>query len=147
MFGEKTDIPIIQVSLPGEPDAKYAAALGKALSGVRDQGYTLICIGQPLTRPGDNIDDFEAIKYMDAVREAATAPEPLQPTLDLQKHAVFPKIPLPRDYLPLVVAAAAVRPDDKCETLGGGSESPSYWGSQVNEGHEGPMGWCIFEWK
>lgn len=152
MFGDSTDIPVVQVSLPGEVpeeiDATKSGALGKALSAVRDQGFTLVCIGQPLTRPDeDDIDDFDAGDYMDAVWEAGHSDDPLKAVLELQEHEVFPNIPFKPDYLPLVVAAGAVRPGEKGTGIDGGSEAEMYWGERISDGHEGPMGWAIFEWK
>lgn len=148
MFGEKTDIPIVQVSLYGEDDIKLATELGKALSAVRDQGYTLVCIGQPLTRPDtQSISDSESMDYMRAVRDAVTADDPLKATLALQDNPVFPKIPFKRDYQPLVVATAAVLPGDKSEIIAGGSDSVSRDYLGYDTGYEGPMGWVLCEWK
>lgn len=45
-FNGKTSIPIIQVSLPGNSSPDSAAKLGKALSGLRGKGYTIIGSGQ-----------------------------------------------------------------------------------------------------
>lgn len=85
--------------------------------------------------------------YMGAVRNAGTSDDPLKAVLELQKHKVFPKIPFEPDYLPLVVAAGAVRSGEKGTAIAGGSESIPYWGERISDGHEGSMGWAIFEWK
>lgn len=45
-FKGKTDIPIVQVSLPGDSSAHSSGKLGQALSALRDEGYTIIATGQ-----------------------------------------------------------------------------------------------------
>lgn len=149
MFGEITDIPIVQVSLPGDPAAEHSAALGKALTAVRDQGYTVICIGQGMTRRDYSmIDDFDAIDYYRAINKAVTADDSLKEVLKLQEEKVFPRIPTRRDYLPLVVAAAAAQPGEKGEVIDAGSDTGEKWREyKVDHGYEGPMVWGLFEWK
>lgn len=148
IFGERTDIPIVQVSLFGEEETEHAGKLGKALSAVRDEGYWLVCIGQLLTRPDTmQIDDFESIDYTKAAVAAATSEDPYKATLAMQKHPIFNRIPYERDYQPLVVATAAVRPDDKVELIARGSDGRNGDYRDYETGYEGPMGWAIIEWK
>jgi aromatic ring-opening dioxygenase catalytic subunit (LigB family) len=42
----KTDIPLVQVSLPGDGSPESTAFLGRALKKLREEGYALIGTGQ-----------------------------------------------------------------------------------------------------
>lgn len=45
-FDGATDIPIVQVSLPGDASPHSTAVLGRALRNVREQGYIVVGTGQ-----------------------------------------------------------------------------------------------------
>ena len=45
-LGESTSIPLVQVSLPGDDSPLSSIKLGRALGGMRDQGYAIIGTGQ-----------------------------------------------------------------------------------------------------
>lgn len=45
-FQGKTDIPVVQVSLPGDSSAQTTVKLGRALASLRAKGYTIIGSGQ-----------------------------------------------------------------------------------------------------
>lgn len=137
-FNGATDIPIIQVSLPGDSSPVSAAKLGRALASLRDQGYGIMGTGQAV----HNLRDYMMGRngsygkvFMDAVSDAVRSKDVLNDTINLFRHPVYRSAhPTPEHLLPLVVAAAAVDPaEDKVNTL---FVEPN-----------GALGWGMWLWK
>ncbi|KAL7418415.1 hypothetical protein Q5752_006873 [Cryptotrichosporon argae] len=136
VLGEKTNIPIVQVSLPGDDDPVSSAKLGKALSALRDEGYAIMGAGQTV----HNVRDFvsgRAAEYgsifMSAVHDAVSSPKPLEGSLTLFRHPLYPRAhPTPEHLLPLVVAAGAVRETDLFQ--------------EVHAEANGALGWGMYRW-
>jgi aromatic ring-opening dioxygenase catalytic subunit (LigB family) len=67
-FAGRTDIPIIQVSLPGDSNPISAAKLGRALAPLREQGYGIMGTGQAV----HNLRDFSECCYIERAAVAVT---------------------------------------------------------------------------
>ncbi|RXK40491.1 hypothetical protein M231_02143 [Tremella mesenterica] len=114
-FAGETQIPLVQVSLPGDGQAISAAKLGKALAPLREQGYAIIASGQAV----HNLRDFFSGRgtaytrpFLDAITHALTSPKPLETTLTLFRHPLYKSAhPTPEHLLPLAVAVAAAGHD------------------------------------
>lgn len=142
--------PIIQISLPGNGSEESSEKLGKALAGLRDQGYAIVGTGQVV----HNLRDFMMARsrgesltgsqsygsqylaaVVDAVSETPSA-KSYPSVQNLFKHPLYQRShPTPEHLLPLAVAAGAAVPENR-----GPAE-------KVFEFDEGPLGWAIFRWE
>ncbi|KAI9634060.1 Extradiol ring-cleavage dioxygenase, class III enzyme, subunit B [Dioszegia hungarica] len=120
-FNGKTSIPIIQVSLPGNSSPDSAAKLGKALSGLRGKGYTIIGSGQIVHNLRDAFSGAPTPytePYLAATDSAIHSSSPVKAALGLFKHEHYKRAhPTPEHLLPLLVPVAAADEKDKVEAL------------------------------
>lgn len=58
-LGDATDIPVVQVSLPGDSSGTSSVKLGQALGKLREQGWTVVCTGQVV----HNLREFREYSY------------------------------------------------------------------------------------
>lgn len=137
-FAGKTDIPIVQVSLPGDSSPVSAAKLGKALASLRDEGYGVMGTGQAV----HNLRDFMmgsrgsyGDTFLHAIEGALKSDSPVEGTINLFRHPVYRQAhPTPEHLLPLVVAAAAV--DPQSDDL-----------KDIFVHPNGALGWGMWMWK
>ncbi|ORX40605.1 Extradiol ring-cleavage dioxygenase, class III enzyme, subunit B [Kockovaella imperatae] len=117
VLGEKTTVPILQVSLPGDSSPVSTAKVGKALSAIRDQGYTVIGSGQTV----HNLRDYFSGRptpytepFLAAASAAVHSSDPVGQSIGLTKHPLYRSAhPTDEHFLPLVFAVAAADPGDK----------------------------------
>ncbi|ORY33446.1 Extradiol ring-cleavage dioxygenase, class III enzyme, subunit B [Naematelia encephala] len=139
-FDGKTDIPIIQVSLPGDSSPVTTAKLGKALAPLRDEGYAVVGSGQVVHnlrdvfgRGGDT--SGYAPQYMQASIDAAASSKPLEAAMTLFRHPLYKRAhPTPEHLLPLLISTAAVDEGDELETI-------------YAEYSKDNLGWADWRWK
>lgn len=120
------NIPVVQVSLPVDADEHSALALGRALAPLADDGVLIIGSGS-LThnlyefRSGDVKEAAYAREFSEWVREAVVQgdTERLLGTLQNAPHAARAH-PTTEHFLPLLVAAGAVRQVLPATVLDGG---------------------------
>jgi aromatic ring-opening dioxygenase catalytic subunit (LigB family) len=137
-FAGKTDIPIVQVSLPGDSSPVSAAKLGKALAALRDEGYGIMGTGQAV----HNLRDYMmggggsyGDAFLHAIEGALHSDSPADGAIGLFRHPAYRQAhPTPEHLLPLVVAAAAA--DPKTDALQDIFVQPN-----------GPLGWGMWMWK
>lgn len=136
-FEGKTDIPIVQVSLPGDSSPVSAAKLGKALAALRDEGYGIMGTGQAvhnlrdymMGRPGSYGDVF-----LKAIDGAIKSDSPVDGAIGLFRHPAYRQAhPTPEHLLPLVVTAAAA--DPKSDAL-----------KEIFVQPQGSLGWGMWAW-
>ncbi|WVQ84625.1 hypothetical protein IAT38_006780 [Cryptococcus sp. DSM 104549] len=145
-LGEKTDLPIVQVSLPGGSDPRDSIKLGKVLSGLRDEGYAVVGTGQIVHNLRD-LFSGRPLPYTSGFLKAAktslkSSPTPASSVLDLVSHPLYKKAhPTDEHFFPLLVAAGAVRESDKIEEIYSGVVDAM--GKVVeNDG----LGWGMWRW-
>ncbi|KAK4684479.1 4,5-DOPA dioxygenase extradiol, partial [Tremellales sp. Uapishka_1] len=112
-FEGKTDIPIVQVSLPGDSSPESTARLGKGLAALRDQGYGVMGTGQVVHNLRDLFSGRPmpySTPFLKDVSSALSSASPLQSTINLFRHPMYKSAhPTPEHLLPLVAAVAATR--------------------------------------
>ncbi|BEJ11731.1 hypothetical protein CspHIS471_0201910 [Cutaneotrichosporon sp. HIS471] len=137
-FAGKTDIPIVQVSLPGDSNPVSAAKLGKALSTLRDEGYSIMGSGQAVHNLRDYMMGGKGSYgdgFLHAIEGALHSDAPADGAIGLFRHPAYRQAhPTPEHLLPLVVAAAAA--DPKTDALQDIFVQPN-----------GPLGWGMWMWK
>ncbi|WVR07665.1 hypothetical protein IAU60_004707 [Kwoniella sp. DSM 27419] len=119
-FGDKSPLPIVQVSLPGSSDPHASVSLGSALSKLRDEGYAIVTTGQcvhnlrdlfsgkkmPYTRP-----------FMDLLDTSMTSPDPIAATLSVLKTPIYKQAhPTDEHFFPFLVALGAIHSPSSKET-------------------------------
>ncbi|KLT38816.1 Extradiol aromatic ring-opening dioxygenase [Cutaneotrichosporon oleaginosum] len=137
-FAGKTDIPVVQVSLPGDSDPVSAAKLGKALASLRDEGYGIMGSGQAVHNLRDYMTGGRGSygdAFLQAIGSALHSDSPTDGAIGLFRHPAYRQAhPTPEHLLPLVVAAAAA--DPKTDALQDIFVQPN-----------GPLGWGMWTWK
>ncbi|BEI88829.1 uncharacterized protein CcaverHIS019_0201910 [Cutaneotrichosporon cavernicola] len=137
-FAGKTAIPIVQVSLPGDSNPVSAAKLGKALSTLRDEGYSIMGSGQAVHNLRDYMMGGKGSygdAFLHAIEGALHSDAPAEGAIGLFRHPAYRQAhPTPEHLLPLVVAAAAA--DPKTDALQDIFVQPN-----------GPLGWGMWMWK
>lgn len=135
-FNGKTDIPIIQVSLPGDSSPTSAAKLGRALAALREEGYGIMGTGQAVHNLRDYMSGRDASYgdvFLQAVQAAVKSSDPVGESINLFRHPMYRQAhPSPEHLLPLVVAAAAVKDGDKV--------------SEIFAKPNGALGWGMWSW-
>lgn len=137
-FEGKTDIPIVQVSLPGDSSPVSAAKLGKALAALRDEGYGIMGSGQAVHNLRDYMMGGQGSygdSFLDAIGGALHSDSPVDGAVGLFRHPAYRQAhPTPEHLLPLVVAAAAADPE---------TDALQDFFVQPN----GALGWGMWTWK
>lgn len=152
-FDGKTDIPIIQVSLPGDSSPASTVKLGKALSSLRDKGYGIIGSGQVVHNLRDHCEFHHATSglrstdfpvsgvpttynkpFLEAATSAVYSSTPVQTTQALFHHPLYKRAhPTPEHLLPILVSVAAADEKDKVEDIYVGLDKMG-------------MGWGMWRW-
>jgi len=122
----QADVPVVQVSMPGDLDGARAFELGRALAPLADDGVLVIGSGS-LThnlyefRAGVTAEAAYAREFTDWIRAAVKAGDTgrLVNAMELAPHAQRAH-PTPDHYLPLVVAVGAAQPALPATVLDGG---------------------------
>ncbi|TXT12916.1 hypothetical protein VHUM_01317 [Vanrija humicola] len=136
-FDGRTDIPIAQVSLPGDSSPLSAARFGRALAALRDQGYGIMGTGQAVHNLRDLMQRRPTpygAPFLEAVDAAVKSKTPVDDTINLFRHPLYRQAhPSPEHLLPIVVAAAAADPatDDV---------------NEIFVQPEGALGWGMWSW-
>jgi len=119
------DVPVLQVSLPADSDARGALRLGKALAVLRERGVLVVGSGS-LTH---NLHEFRRPigdpEYAQAFAEwvaDAVKRRDVEALVDYRARAPFASRAHPTEehYLPLLVALGASRADEPGERVAGG---------------------------
>ncbi|KAK8853221.1 hypothetical protein IAR55_003923 [Kwoniella newhampshirensis] len=146
-LGPSTDIPIVQVSLPASSDPRESVKLGKVLSKLRDDGYSVIGTGQVVHNLRDLFSGKKttyARPFLNAVIESLAAPDPIASSLNLVSHPRYKEAqPTDEHFFPLYVSLGATkdgeRPEDIYVDVVGA-------GGTRTESDEG-LGWGMWRWS
>ena len=120
------DIPVFQVSMPHDLDAKTAFALGQALEPLRGQGIMILASGSMTHnlyefRYGDARPDLYATEFTDWVLGTVIKHDTVK-LLDNRSLAPHAQRAHPTDehFLPLLIAMGATSKQDQVTVLDGG---------------------------
>ncbi|KAK1922127.1 Extradiol ring-cleavage dioxygenase, class III enzyme, subunit B [Papiliotrema laurentii] len=131
-FDGKTDIPIVQVSLPGDSKVDSAVRLGRALGTLRDKGYAVVTSGQIVHnlrdwRMGVPMPYLES--FMAATKQALSSEDPVSAVQTLAKNPQYRSAhPTDEHFLPIPVAVGATDKSDKAQELLSSTEDKLGWG-------------------
>lgn len=136
-FNGSTQIPIIQVSLPGDSSPVSSAKLGRALASLRDQGYSVMATGQAVHNLRDLMTGGRGEygkHFLEAVQGALKSDDPVNGTINLFRHPLYRNAhPSPEHLLPLAVATGAIDKGDKIK--------------DIFVADNGPLGWGMWMWQ
>ncbi|WWD03665.1 hypothetical protein V865_001720 [Kwoniella europaea PYCC6329] len=146
MFGESTNIPIIQVSLPSTENPLDSVKLGKALGKLRGRGYTIVGSGQGIHNVRDLIQGRPmpySRPFLSLLQRSISSSDPISSTLNLIQQPLY-RLAHPSDehFFPLFVSLGAVDPEDKRDDV--------YMGVvdlKGNNVEDQGLGWCLWRWK
>ncbi|WWD19636.1 hypothetical protein CI109_104098 [Kwoniella shandongensis] len=145
-LGESIDIPLLQVSLPASSDPHESVKLGKALSGLRDEGYSVIATGQVVHNLRDLFSGTPSTytkPFLNAVTTAVNSPDPVTETLKLVSHPLYKRAhPTDEHFFPIYVSLGAIAPEDKIEEIYVGIVDVQ--GKTVDNNG---LGWGMWRWS
>ncbi|WWC64557.1 uncharacterized protein I303_107168 [Kwoniella dejecticola CBS 10117] len=150
-LGDKTSIPIIQVSLPGSADPRATIKLGQALSRVREDGYSVVTTGQAV----HNLRDLFSGRrmpytkpFLTLLNTALSSDDAIASTVDLLKSPLYKHAhPTDEHFFPIFAALGALSSDttkvkkDKKEDIFVGVVDGNGQPAQ-DEG----LGWGMWRW-
>ncbi|WVW86193.1 hypothetical protein I302_108234 [Kwoniella bestiolae CBS 10118] len=146
-FGESTQVPIIQVSLPASSDPRASIKLGQALSQVRDEGYTVVATGQSVHNLRDLFTGQRMLytkPFLNLLNSSLSSTDPISSTIDILKTPLYKKAhPTDEHFFPLFVALGALREGEskRKETLISG-----VWDAQGMPAEDEGLGWSMYRW-
>lgn len=122
----EADLPVFQVSMPHDLDAKSSYKLGQALASLREQGIVILASGSMTHnlyefRYGASTPDAYVTEFTDWVRDIVInhKSEKLQDYRQLAPHAERAH-PTEEHFLPLLIAMGAVEQTEQVQVLSGG---------------------------
>ncbi|WWC72038.1 uncharacterized protein I206_105997 [Kwoniella pini CBS 10737] len=148
-LGESTTIPIIQISLPGSSDPGATIKLGKALSKIRDEGYSIVTTGQAVHNLRDLFSGRKmtyAKPFLNQLDNALSTENAISSTVDLLKSSLYKQAhPTNEHFYPIFAALGALSSDpeqrEKKEEILFGLLDMSGQPAQ-DEG----LGWAMWRW-
>ncbi|WWC94902.1 hypothetical protein V866_001753 [Kwoniella sp. B9012] len=147
-FGESTQIPVIQVSLPASSDPRASVKLGRALSKVRDEGYTVVATGQSVHNLRD-LSTGQRMPYtkpfLNLLNQSLSSPDPISSTIDILKTPLYKKShPTDEHFYPLFVALGAL---DEEEYRNRKDLISGVWDAQGMPVEDEGLGWSMYRWS
>ncbi|KIR53438.1 extradiol ring-cleavage dioxygenase [Cryptococcus gattii Ru294] len=144
-FGDETNFPLVQVSLPASSNPRESVEVGKALASLRQEGYAIMGTGQVVHNLRDLFTGGSlsyTSPFLGAVSIAVSESDPVASTLKLTGHPLYRRAhPTDEHFFPLLVASGAVQPGDKVEEIYKGVVDIG--GKTVkNDG----LGWGMWRW-